>query len=75
MSPWVKYGPVRRQGVTLWLLILIYRKPFGGPADPVKNLDPIQTVCWFEWIRSGNSFSYNFSLEHLQTLRKVREQL
>ena len=23
-----------------------YRKPFGGPADPVKNLDPILTGFW-----------------------------
>ena len=23
-----------------------YRKPFGGPADPVKNLDPIPTGFW-----------------------------
>ena len=26
--------------------INFYRKPFGGPADPVKNLDPILTGFW-----------------------------
>ena len=26
--------------------MLAYRKPFGGPADPVNNLDPIQTLFW-----------------------------
>ena len=57
------------------LLILAYRKPFGGPADPVKKLDPIQIVRWFERTWSRNSSSYNFNLERLQTLHKVREQL
>ena len=27
-------------------VLCIYRKPFGGPADPVKNLDPILTGFW-----------------------------
>ena len=36
-----------------------YRKPFGGPADPVKTLDPIQTLHGPEGIGSGNSCSYN----------------
>ena len=33
----------------------IYRKPFGGPADPVNDLDPIQTLFWPEGIGSEHS--------------------
>ena len=32
-----------------------YRKPFGGAADPVNDLDPIQTLFWPEGIGSENS--------------------
>ena len=32
--------------------LLTYRKPFGGPADPVKKLDPIQTLFWPKGIGS-----------------------
>ena len=53
---------------------LAYRKPFGGPADPVKNLDPIQTLHGPEGIGSGNSCSYNLSGTLFQAivLRAIR---
>ena len=35
--------------------IIVYRKPFGGPADPVKNLDPMHTLFWFKGIGSDSS--------------------
>ena len=33
-------------------IIKNYRKPFGGPADPVNDLDPIQILFWPEEIGS-----------------------